>query len=197
MTLPGLSSQPRTSSGSALPRSWTWTTPAWCMPSCLRPCGTQIVPAGGREGARPADLEVVGVFVRPCQEHGGEEVPGAHEDSIDLVHLHADAFCHHRAIGVPWRRRARPMSPKTLGQQRTSPSAWELACPPPPLLPCMAARRASVASQGFTGTDTLSRGRMWILEPLAGWPGGGGHGTAAHEGPAPVTGRRGSPRPGE
>lgn len=70
----------------------------------------------------PADLEVVGVLVCPCQEHGSEEVPGAHEDCVHLVHLHADALRHHRAVGSPWGEESSVWGPRSSASR--GPAVW-------------------------------------------------------------------------
>ena len=57
---------------------------------------------GGARG--PTDLEILRVFVCPRQKHGSEEVPGAHEDSVHLAHLHPDALGHRGAVRLPWGR---------------------------------------------------------------------------------------------
>lgn len=88
-------------------------------------------------GVRPADLEIVGVLVCPRQEHGGEEVPSAHEVGVHLEHLHADALCHHGAVGVAWRGRGW-LGPQALGQQRALPGLGTSLPASALALPCTA-----------------------------------------------------------
>lgn len=77
---------------------------------------------------RPTDLEVVRVPVRPRQQHGGKEVPGAHEDCVHLAHLHADALCHHGAVGGPWGEASGSWAPRPSAGRGLA--AREPACPP-------------------------------------------------------------------
>lgn len=49
---------------------------------------------------RPPYLQVIGVVVRPRQQHGGEQVPGPHEDGVHLVDLHPDPLRRPAAVGT-------------------------------------------------------------------------------------------------